>query len=1379
MRKFISFLVYCLLVISPAFAQDFDSPSPDTTVYYPDDTSLMEETPRVRKYPARLWEITGNGLKQPSYLYGTMHVSKKLAFNLGDTFYKALQSVDVVALELAIDSWLSNIGQNGNDISYGFNKYGMADGYGRFYKSALSFDGTSLPSLLGELGSEDYMSNFLLYRQGYQSPDYSEKTYVDLYIHQTGKKLNKFCTGLEDFEISRRMVSRADWRERTFPRAINYDSYYGDYGYGEDPSEKAYREGDLDMIDSLEKKDNPDIHFLKWMLYERNKVMADQIEAITKTKKLFAAVGCAHLPGDSGVIEFLRRKGFTLTPIYDNIGEYAFKQKQKLENTTTPVTFKKYVSHTGELSYELPGKPLDRSYGNTEDIFYADVANGAYYVLKKLPWYGQLEGKSQEKLLKQLDSALYENIPGDITERSKTTIGGYPAIDVSNSTKTGETQRHLYIIMPNHIWYIKLSAAGNYAQGKEAKDFFKSISLQPASTKWAAYSPECGGYQLNWPTPVVLNRVSFDTSTNLKGHVNLEYTDEKKNYYFLKTISIPYYGFDEDTFHLHQIANNYAYYNKGKVEEVSFRDINGHKAMQTTIRFKDKDLYLHILFAVDMDLIYTTGVFTSAKKAPNDFLNSFQFVPFKYKYNPVKDYDPIAKMSYSRPDWKPIKDQFKLYNEEYEIAHKEIKYPESYGYSYSDLSEYFRDTLMADYRYAYPITFPSGENVSINAYTTGRIASKSNWEEFKKRGILVGNIISMSRYHQYFDSLENYWDSVNKKDIVATYTYELENTDILDTVYFNNGFLVSESITHMPGTSYIDYNKSITGEFVTYNVSTRYDKSRGMSDKVKEVIQSIENDFPNVSVLDSNAFANLLIGLFSSADSIDLFKAADYGWYTSVIPKRYNDTLFQLLKKFDKNKLYGQNYTPFIESKLINDNYLPLIGYYMDKYRRGGDTSEIQANMLANLGSLRNSEALDSLMYWLLEETPLAPEGAYNTYIYSGIINRAFDTLELWKDRYAKLLPLNRYSEYEDAIMSLGLTLLDSNMLDSSVFIPLIPELTLGFRDDLKRKMSKPASRGYDYGYDYSSGQGDYHDPDNFTYGIYYNGLFGNNTYYYGDDYASDVAIDYAAEYSLQPRKNTITLSPSDHLLSQQVTGSYPGYARAPLSANRFGGYDGYGGYGGSSNSLYDKAKLLIRFYNQSPDVAKRLRRVYAMQDKEEKMQFIHLYLKNKIGMPDTMFQHYLKEKDCQYGFVKMLQKYKINDSIPAGFFEEKNLVNSFMYYHHFEKKDTVIFLGKRSAPIEKEEGQMYFYKHRNKEDKSQKKDDNWLYSYIWIGKMDTLTTMKMPRYYRFNISVNKKQTVKEMMATEASRLEYWKHPIWEALVPEDENMPIYDTLYK
>ncbi|MBV9961716.1 MAG: TraB/GumN family protein, partial [Parafilimonas sp.] len=67
------------------------------------NTSAQLQKPQ--KYPSLFWEISGNGLKKPSYLFGTMHVSNKLAFHLSDSFYNAIQRTDMVALELNPENW--------------------------------------------------------------------------------------------------------------------------------------------------------------------------------------------------------------------------------------------------------------------------------------------------------------------------------------------------------------------------------------------------------------------------------------------------------------------------------------------------------------------------------------------------------------------------------------------------------------------------------------------------------------------------------------------------------------------------------------------------------------------------------------------------------------------------------------------------------------------------------------------------------------------------------------------------------------------------------------------------------------------------------------------------------------------------------------------------------------------------------------------------------------------------------------------------------------------------------------------------------------------------------------------------------------------------
>ena len=61
------------------------------------------------QYQSLMWKVSGKNLRKPSYLYGTMHISSKLAFQLGDPFYNAIQQADVVALELEPEAWLEAI----------------------------------------------------------------------------------------------------------------------------------------------------------------------------------------------------------------------------------------------------------------------------------------------------------------------------------------------------------------------------------------------------------------------------------------------------------------------------------------------------------------------------------------------------------------------------------------------------------------------------------------------------------------------------------------------------------------------------------------------------------------------------------------------------------------------------------------------------------------------------------------------------------------------------------------------------------------------------------------------------------------------------------------------------------------------------------------------------------------------------------------------------------------------------------------------------------------------------------------------------------------------------------------------------------------------
>ena len=51
------------------------------------------------------------------------------------------------------------------------------------------------------------------------------------------------------------------------------------------------------------------------MIYNRNKAWSEKLPAIMKTAPTFIAVGALHLPGDKGLLNLLKKQGYTVEPV--------------------------------------------------------------------------------------------------------------------------------------------------------------------------------------------------------------------------------------------------------------------------------------------------------------------------------------------------------------------------------------------------------------------------------------------------------------------------------------------------------------------------------------------------------------------------------------------------------------------------------------------------------------------------------------------------------------------------------------------------------------------------------------------------------------------------------------------------------------------------------------------------------------------------------------------------------------------------------------------------------------------------------------------------------------------------------------------------------
>jgi uncharacterized protein YbaP (TraB family) len=184
-----------------------------------------------KKYPSLLWEITRDGLQKPSYLFGTMHVSDKLAFHLGDSFYHAIKNVQTVALETNPEFWQDDYSKsilfkrssNFEPDNFYFESSQFPGDF--MHITSFSFDDYD-EAIKAALAVEPSLVNGLLYRTyGNNLDDFEEDTYLDMYIFQTGKNLGKQVTGVENFEESEKLVIEAykDMHNDRKPQKKSYD----------------------------------------------------------------------------------------------------------------------------------------------------------------------------------------------------------------------------------------------------------------------------------------------------------------------------------------------------------------------------------------------------------------------------------------------------------------------------------------------------------------------------------------------------------------------------------------------------------------------------------------------------------------------------------------------------------------------------------------------------------------------------------------------------------------------------------------------------------------------------------------------------------------------------------------------------------------------------------------------------------------------------------------------------------------------------------------------------------------------------------------------------------------------------------------------------
>lgn len=498
------------------------------------------------KYQSLLWEIKSPHMEKSSYLYGTMHVSNKLAFHLTDDFFKHIENVDIVALESDPTQWLSENEALDNQPLLNTKRF-----YRQFQHQILD-----KYSLAEQLATDHTMINSLLYRSNSALQDFQEDTYLDMFIFQAGSRFNKQIVGLEDFKESRNLVMEAYSEEvvkenqptwlQDLLKEKGYDMILRD----------SYRNNDLDMIDSLNSGFSTK-HYLNHMLYKRNSNMVEVYDSIVQSgSTIFAGVGAAHLPGDNGMIEMFRAKGYQVTPVYGEWTEIGKKAKNKIENKRINRIFRPYKSSDGFIEFLTPREVHEVSFYGKTMYLAPDLTNGSYVAVSRMKLNHFLNTKIDERLnFEDINKILIEYIPGEIKLKTEIERNGIPGLDITSVTKRGDY--HRYAIFKTPLEFIIIKMVGKNEDVKNTShSLFNSIQFN-WSDEWKTIEPRQGGFSVEVPNFYLLdNNNSYTTKT---GHPDLQaFQTSDQSYYFARQLSLNDDVFlEKDYFELSRIIEMY------------------------------------------------------------------------------------------------------------------------------------------------------------------------------------------------------------------------------------------------------------------------------------------------------------------------------------------------------------------------------------------------------------------------------------------------------------------------------------------------------------------------------------------------------------------------------------------------------------------------------------------------------------------------------------------------------------------------------------------------------------------------------------------------------------------------------------------------------
>jgi uncharacterized protein len=262
-----------------------------------------------------LWEISGKGLKESSYLFGTYHLVGKSFLDTLPQVINQIKKVKTVVGELVMEDEASMaqklmplmlLKDNTLDKILSAREFAEVDSFLKIKT------GMTLSMLNGLKPSAVQVTLIAFLLPNNITP---QNPALDMYFQNEAKSLKINVVGLETLEEQGAFLFDAPierQKELLLKTVRESERMKGDIK----ELFENYRRQDLKAIESaFLKNEDYTVQEMNDLLSKRNKAWVREMPELMINGPAFFAVGAGHLVGDNGLITLLRNLGYTLNPI--------------------------------------------------------------------------------------------------------------------------------------------------------------------------------------------------------------------------------------------------------------------------------------------------------------------------------------------------------------------------------------------------------------------------------------------------------------------------------------------------------------------------------------------------------------------------------------------------------------------------------------------------------------------------------------------------------------------------------------------------------------------------------------------------------------------------------------------------------------------------------------------------------------------------------------------------------------------------------------------------------------------------------------------------------------------------------------------------------